>query len=90
MARTRVKWEVRLRPSAIVTWRYTRVDDSRWREPAVRAANWWRIAQHEARLAVLRRLSLHDDMASLSWPEIAPDARERIARETVSAGRDSI
>lgn len=59
------------------------MDDSRLRDPASIAANWWRIAQHEARLAVLRRLSLPDELASSTWQEIAAGQQEQISRETV-------
>jgi hypothetical protein len=59
------------------------MDDSRLRDPAIIAANWWRIAQHEARLAVLRRLELPEELASSTWQEIAAGQREQITRETV-------
>lgn len=59
------------------------MDESRLRDPGTLAANWWRIAQHEARLAVLRRLNLPEDLASSPWPDIGPGLREQIARETV-------
>jgi len=59
------------------------VDESRLRDPAVVAANWWRIAQHEARAAVLRRLGLSEDLASSPWQDINPADREQISRETV-------
>jgi len=47
------------------------------------AANWKRIAQHEARLAVLRRLSLPEELAATPWQDIAPGFREQISRDTV-------
>ena len=59
------------------------MDESRLRDPAVLAANWWRIAQHDARLVVLRRLGLADELASNTWQEIGPGIRDQIARETV-------
>lgn len=59
------------------------MDDSRLRDPATIAANWWRIAQHDARLAVLRRLDLPDELAAATWQEIAVGQREQISRETV-------
>ena len=59
------------------------MDEGRLREPSVLAANWWRIAQHEARLAVLRRLGLPEELASSSWQEIGPGVRDQISRETV-------
>jgi len=59
------------------------MDESRLREPAVVAANWWRIAQHEARLTVLRRLGLPDDLASSTWQDIGPGQRDQISREIV-------
>jgi len=62
------------------------MDESRLRDPAVLAANWWRIAQHDARLAVLRRLGLSEDLASSPWQDIGPGVREQIARETVPSG----
>jgi hypothetical protein len=62
---------------------YKHMDESRLRDPSVVAANWWRIAQHEARLAVLRRLGLPEDLASSPWQEIGPGFRDQISRETV-------
>lgn len=62
------------------------MDESRLRDPAVVAANWWRIAQHEARLAVLRRLSLPEDLASTAWQDIGPGFRDQISSETVPSG----
>lgn len=59
------------------------MDDSRLRDPATIAANWWRIAQHDARLVVLRRLELPEELASSTWQEIAAGMREQISRETV-------
>ena len=59
------------------------MDDSRLRDPAVIAANWWRIAQHDARLAVLRRLGLSEDLAATPWQDIGPGVRQQISRETV-------
>lgn len=59
------------------------MDESRLRDPAVVAANWWRIAQHEARLAVLRRVGLPDELASSPWQDIGPGQRDQISRETV-------
>jgi hypothetical protein len=59
------------------------MDDSRLRDPAVVAANWWRIAQHEARLAVLRRVGLPEELASATWQEIGPGQRDQISHETV-------
>ena len=59
------------------------MDESRLRDPAVVAANWWRIAQHEARVAVLKRLGLPEELASSPWPEIGPGPRDQISRETV-------
>ena len=59
------------------------MDESRLRDPGILPANWWRIAQHEARLAVLRRLGLPEDLASSPWLDIGPGLREQIARETV-------
>ncbi|HLY64640.1 MAG TPA: hypothetical protein VKU60_03815 [Chloroflexota bacterium] len=61
------------------------MDESRLRDPAVVAANWWRIAQHEARLTVLRRLNLPEELASSTWQEIGPGVRGQISRETVPA-----
>ncbi|MBV9119749.1 MAG: hypothetical protein JOZ39_03495 [Chloroflexi bacterium] len=62
------------------------MDESRLRDPNVLAANWWRIAQHEARQTVLRRLGLPEDLAGSPWQEIGPGVREQIARETVPGG----
>jgi hypothetical protein len=59
------------------------MDESRLRDPGVIAANWWRIAQHEARLVVLRRLELPEELASSTWNEIGAGIREQISRETV-------
>ncbi len=59
------------------------MDESRLRDPNVVAANWWRIAQHEARVAVLRRLGLPEDLAASPWQDINPGYREEISRETV-------
>jgi len=59
------------------------VDEGRLRDPSVVAANWWRIAQHEARLAVLRRLGLPEELASSPWQDIGPGFREQISQETV-------
>jgi hypothetical protein len=64
------------------------MDDSRLRDPATIAANWWRIAQHEARLAVLRRLELPEELASSTWQEISARQREQISRETVPSYGD--
>ena len=58
------------------------MDESRLREPSAIAANWWRIAQHEARVAVLRRLGLSEELASSPWQDISPGQREQITRET--------
>ena len=63
------------------------MDESRLRDSSIVAANWWRIAQHEARLAVLRRLGLPEDLGSSPWQDIAPGFRDQISRETApSAG----
>jgi len=59
------------------------LDDGQLRQPAVKAANWWRIAQREARLAVLQRLDLPDALAATPWEQIGPGMRDSIARETV-------
>ena len=59
------------------------MDDFRLRDPEILAANWWRIAQHEARLSVLRRLDMPDELAGSPWQSIGPGLRERISRETV-------
>ncbi|GEM_PF-2868030 len=59
------------------------MDESRLRDPEILAANWWRIAQHEARLAVLRRLGLPDELASAPWHEVGSGERTLISRETV-------
>jgi hypothetical protein len=61
------------------------MDESRLRDPAVLAANWWRIAQHDARLSVLRRLGLAEELASSPWQDIGPGVRDQITRETVSS-----
>ena len=65
---------------------YGNMDEGRLRDPSVVAANWWRIAQHEARLAVLRRLGLPEDLAASPWQDIGPGFRDQISRETVPSG----
>jgi hypothetical protein len=62
------------------------MDESRLRDPSVVAANWWRIAQHDARLVVLRRLDLPEELASSPWQDIGPGFRDQITRETAPAG----
>lgn len=62
------------------------MDESRLREPSVVAANWWRIAQHEARQAVLRRCGLPEDLAASPWQDLKPAMRDQISRETVPTG----